>query len=234
MTAPLLELRGVSAAYGQIEVLHGIDLTLQAGQVLTVLGPNGAGKTSTVKVIAGLLTPTNGRVELCGRDVTSASADQLSRAGVCVVPEGRGIFPRLSVEEHLKLSAWGAEGREARVQIFDAFPRLYERRKQLAGTMSGGEQQMLALSRAIARRPALLVVDELSMGLAPLVVEQLYEHVRAIATQGVSIVLVEQFIHDVLGIADVAVVMQNGTVVRSGHPDDLAEDLAGLYLAASL
>ncbi|MFI0406840.1 ABC transporter ATP-binding protein [Actinomadura sp. 3N508] len=233
MTTPILELRGVSAAYGQIEVLHGIDLTLQAGHVLAVLGPNGAGKTSTVKVIAGLLRPTNGRVELCGRDVTNASADQLSRAGVCVVPEGRGVFPRLSVEEHLKLSAWGTGGREARARVYDAFPRLYERRKQLAGTMSGGEQQMLALSRAIARQPALLIVDELSMGLAPMVVEQLYEHVRAVAAQGVSIVLVEQFVHDVLGLADAAIVMQHGTVVRSGHPRDLAEDLAGLYLAAS-
>jgi branched-chain amino acid transport system ATP-binding protein len=233
MTAPLLELRDVHAGYGPIEVLHGVGLRLDAGEVLAVLGPNGAGKSSTVRVVSGLLRPTHGRVLLAGRDVTGASADRLSRAGVCVVPEGRGVFPRLTVDDHLKLAAWGDGAADARERVFDAFPVLGERRRQLAGTMSGGEQQMLALARAVARTPVLLVIDELSMGLAPLVVEQLYDHVRRIAAAGVSIVLVEQFVHEVLGVADQAVVMNQGRVARSGTPGALEADLASLYLAST-
>jgi branched-chain amino acid transport system ATP-binding protein len=234
MTAPLLELRDVHAGYGPIEVLHGVSLRLHAGEVLAVLGPNGAGKTSTVRVISGLLRPTQGRMLLAGREVTGTSADRLARIGVCVVPEARGIFPRLSVEDHLKLTASGAAAADARERVFEAFPMLRDRRTQLAGTLSGGEQQMLALARAIARTPALLVVDELSMGLAPLVVERLYDHVRRIAEQlHVSIVLVEQFVHEVLGVANHAVVMNQGRVVRAGAPEALEADLASLYLAST-
>ena len=231
---PILELRDICAGYGQIDVLHGINLRLDPGTVLAVLGPNGAGKTTTVRVISGLMRPTQGRVLINGHDVTAVAPDSLARAGVCVVPEGRGIFPHLSVEEHLRLaSPTRAEASPLIARAFAHFPQLAERRRQLAGTLSGGEQQMLALARAIARMPALLVIDELSMGLAPLVVERLYEHVGLLARSGVSIVIVEQFAHDVLGIADWAVVMQHGHVVRSDSPASLADQLADLYLSTA-
>ena len=213
---PMLELVDVHAAYGQIDVLHGVNLRLEAGSVLAVLGANGAGKSTTVRVISGLMRPTSGRVLLNGHDVTGASADALARAGLCVVPEGRGIFPRLSVEDHLRLAAPNRAAIDQVMSVaFEHFPQLQERRKQTAGTLSGGEQQMLALARAVARNPPLLVIDELSMGLAPLIVSHLYEHVRALADTGVSIVVVEQFAHDVLGVADRALVMQHGHVVRT-------------------
>ena len=233
---PILELDGVHAAYGPIDVLHGVDLRVEAGQVLAVLGPNGAGKTTVVRVIAGLLRPTQGRVLMAGHDVTGAPADRLAAAGLCVVPEGRGVFPRLTVDEHLRLAVPRRDRRGAADvvdRVFAQFPRLAERRTQLAGTMSGGEQQMLALARAVARRPSLLVVDELSMGLAPMVVEQLYGHVRALAADGVPIVVVEQFAHDVLGVAGQVVVLQQGRVVRTDTPDAVAADLADLYLATT-
>jgi branched-chain amino acid transport system ATP-binding protein len=231
---PMLELVEVHAAYGQIDVLHGVNLRLDAGSVLAVLGANGAGKSTTVRVISGLMRPTSGRLLLNGHDVTGASADALARAGVCVVPEGRGIFPRLSVEDHLRLAAPDRGSIDHVMSVaFEHFPQLRERRKQTAGTLSGGEQQMLALARAVARNPPLLVIDELSMGLAPLIVSHLYEHVRSLADSGVSIVVVEQFAHDVLGVADRAVVMQHGHVVRTGSPDELAGELADLYLATS-
>jgi branched-chain amino acid transport system ATP-binding protein len=233
MTPPILELRGVHAAYGQIDVLHGVDLRLDAGTVLAVLGPNGAGKTTTVRVVAGLMRPTQGRVLMGGHDVTGVGPDALARAGLCVVPEGRGVFPRLTVEEHLRLAVPGRDGGDGRDRAFTHFPRLAERRTQVAGTLSGGEQQMLALARAVARTPSLLVVDELSMGLAPLVVEHLYGHVRELAAAGVSIVLVEQFAHDVLGVADHVVVMQHGRVVRTGAPGAVSDELADLYLSTN-
>jgi len=231
---PILELRDVSAAYGRIEVLHGIDLAVGAGEVLALLGPNGAGKTTTVRVIGGLLRPTGGRVLVAGHDVTGASPDGLARAGVCVVPEGRGVFPRLTVEEHLRLASPRRKDVPRVLEVaFGHFPRLAERRRQPAGTLSGGEQQMLALARAVVQDPPLLVVDELSMGLAPLIVEHLYEHVAALAASGVSIVVVEQFAHDVLGVAHHAVVMQHGRIIRADTPVAIADDLADLYLATA-
>nr|MDT0664710.1 ABC transporter ATP-binding protein [Micromonospora sp. DSM 115978] len=229
---PVVEMRDVTAGYGQIDVLHGVDLRLARGTVLAVLGPNGAGKSTTVRALAGLVRPTSGRILLQGRDVTGASPDGLARAGLCVIPEGRGIFPRLTVDEHLRLVARNrAEVAAVRERAYERFPKLAQRRRQLAGTMSGGEQQMLALARAVAGEPAVVVVDELSMGLAPLIVEQLYAHVRGLADAGTSLVVIEQFAHDVLGVADQAVVMQHGRIVRTGTPDDVTDDLAELYLA---
>jgi branched-chain amino acid transport system ATP-binding protein len=232
VSSPVLELRDVSAAYGHIDVLHGIDLAVAAGEVLALLGPNGAGKTTTVRVVAGLLRPTGGRVLMAGHDVTGTPPDRLARAGVCVVPEGRGVFPRLTVEEHLRLVAPSRREVARTLEVaFGHFPRLADRRRQPAGTLSGGEQQMLALARAVAQDPPLLVIDELSMGLAPLVVAHLYEHVAALAAGGVSIVVVEQFAHDVLGVAHHAVVMQHGRIIRADAPAAIADDLADLYLA---
>ncbi|MCM2389635.1 ABC transporter ATP-binding protein [Streptomyces albipurpureus] len=228
-----LALVGLHAGYGQIEVLHGISLSVDPGGVLAVLGANGAGKSTTVRALSGLITPTHGRVVIHGVDVTGAAPDALARLGVCVVPEGRGVFPRLSVEEHLRLiSPNRASVREIQNRVYEQFPRLGERRRQLAGTMSGGEQQMLAMARAVALDNRVVVVDELSMGLAPRVVEQLYEHIRTLASTGVAVVVIEQFIHEILGLADHAVVLSQGTVVAEGVPSDIGETLEGLYLAA--
>ncbi|MGD0700824.1 MAG: ABC transporter ATP-binding protein [Trebonia sp.] len=232
MTA-ILELLDIRAAYGQIEVLHGIDVSVEPGKVLAVLGPNGAGKTTLVRVISGLLRPAHGRVIIAGTDVTGVRGDALARAGLCVIQEGRGIFPRLTVAEHLRL-AMPRRGRpELLARVYEQFPRLAERQRQVAGTLSGGEQQMLALSRALIWNPPLLIIDELSMGLAPRVVELLYETVQALAARGTTIVVIEQFAHDILGFADQAVVLQHGRVVRTDTPASIAKDLAELYLAAT-
>jgi branched-chain amino acid transport system ATP-binding protein len=232
MTA-ILELLDIRAAYGQIEVLHGIDVSVEPGKVLAVLGPNGAGKTTLVRVISGLLRPTHGRVIIAGTDVTGVRGDALARAGLCVIQEGRGIFPRLTVEEHLRLAMPRRGGSGLLTQVYEQFPRLAERPRQVAGTLSGGEQQMLALSRALIWNPPLLIIDELSMGLAPRVVELLYETVQALAARGTTIVVIEQFAHDILGFADQAVVLQHGRVVRTDTPASIAKDLAELYLAAT-
>ncbi|CAM3180616.1 ABC transporter ATP-binding protein [Nocardioides dubius] len=233
MTEPMLAVREIRAGYGQIEVLHGVSVEVRPGQVLGVLGPNGAGKTSLVRVISGELRPTAGQVAVAGVDVTGARPERLARAGVATVPEGRGIFPSLSVAEHLRLLA--RDRREAKAlqeHAFSVFPKLAERRNQVAGTMSGGEQQMLALARAVVLRRPLIVIDELSMGLAPQIVESLYQHVADLARDGSTIVLVEQFVHDILGIADQAVVLAHGQVVADGPPTEIADVLADHYLGA--
>lgn len=232
--SPILRLDDVDASYGHVEALSGVSFELQSGSVLALLGANGAGKSTTVRVISGLLKPVRGRVFVAGTDVTGASPERLAAAGVCVVPEGRGVFPRLSVEEHLRLAAPNRRGADALLEAaFAQFPRLGERRKQLAGTLSGGERQMLALARAVATNPPLLIIDELSLGLAPLIVAKLYEQVRMLADRGLSILVVEQFAHDVLEVADSAVVLQHGQVARIGAPREIADELAEIYLASS-
>jgi branched-chain amino acid transport system ATP-binding protein len=232
--APLLELRGVHAGYGPIEVLHGVDLAVPPGSVFALLGPNGGGKSTTLKVCAGLLPATGGEILLAGRRINGASADELARRGVCTIPEGRGIFPNLTVRENLWMcTQTGVSLKQVEEIAYDRFPRLSERRKQLAGTMSGGEQQMLAMARALTVDPALLLLDELSMGLAPLIVAQLYEIVAQLATNGVSILVVEQFARTVLGVADYAAIMLHGQVVKVGRPADLEEELSSAYLGSS-
>jgi branched-chain amino acid transport system ATP-binding protein len=230
----VLELRNVRAGYGSIDVLHGVDLAIEPGQVHALLGPNGAGKTTTLGVCSGQIQPSAGRILLCGREVNGTSSDALARAGVCLVPEGRGVFPNLTVTENLRMfTHTGTSFSDVRDRAFTQFPRLADRRDQLAGTMSGGEQQMLALSRALATRPALLLLDELSMGLAPLVVQELYAHVADLAETGMSILIVEQFAQTVLGVCDVASVMVHGRITRVGSPRDVADDLAHAYLGAA-
>jgi branched-chain amino acid transport system ATP-binding protein len=228
---PLLELRGIRAAYERIEVVRGVSLTVGQGEVVALLGPNGAGKSTTLKVAAGLMAPSAGDVLLAGRRVNGARPEALARAGVCLVPEGRGVFPNLTVRENLRVATH--TGRRLAVleaAAFDRFPQLADRRDQVAGTMSGGEQQMLALARGLAAEPALLLLDELSMGLAPLVVESLYEKVGEIARTGVSILVVEQFARAVLGVADRAAIMVHGTIKTVGAPAALAEELQVAYL----
>ncbi len=230
MTA-VLRLEGVHAGYGPIEVLHGVDLELGAGEVLALLGPNGAGKTTTLGVCSGQIVPTAGSLRLMGHEVNGARPDALARAGVCLIPEGRGVFPNLTVIENLRMATYTGTSMEVVTErAFALFPRLAERRNQQAGTLSGGEQQMLAMSRGIATDPAVLLLDELSMGLAPLVVTELYEQVAALAASGLSILIVEQFAQAVISVADRAAVMLQGRIEMVGDPRVIADNLATAYM----
>ena len=229
--SPILELRGIRGGYGAIDVLHGVDLVLEPGQVHALLGPNGAGKTTTLAVCSGQIVPTGGQLLISGREVNGVSSDSLARAGVCLVPEGRGIFPNLTVTENLRMFTHaGVSMSDVQDKAFAQFPRLKERRKQVAGTMSGGEQLLLAMARALVTDPALLLLDELSMGLAPLIVEELYERVAELASQGISILVVEQFAQAVLGVSTVASIMLHGRITRTGSPAEIAEELTEAYL----
>ena len=230
----LLELRSVSAAYDAIEVLHAVDLAVGRGEVLAVLGPNGAGKTTLLRVISGELVPTRGDLRIGGHRLNGARPPALARAGLCTIPEGRGVFPNLTVRENLwMMTHRGVPMSEVEETAYRRFPRLAERRSQLAGTLSGGEQQMLALARAVATRPALLLLDELSMGLAPIIVKELFVAVAGLAAEGVTVVVVEQFAEQVLGMADHAVVLSQGRIGVSGSPELIREELRAAYLGVA-
>jgi branched-chain amino acid transport system ATP-binding protein len=234
VTTPVLELRDVHAAYGRIDVLHGVDLVVPPRSVVALLGPNGAGKTTTLRVAAGQHVPTSGCFHVAGKHVNGVDPDALSRAGVCTIPEGRGIFANLTVEENLQMMTYsGTSFDRVRERAFRSFPRLEERRTQIAGTMSGGEQQMLAMARALATDPALLLLDEISMGLAPIIVDELYESVKRIASEGVAILLTEQYAQTALNVADYAAIMTQGKVRSMGEPRDIAEELSGVYLGTA-
>jgi len=229
--ATAVELRGVTAAYGSIDVLRDVDLRVETGTVVALLGPNGGGKSTTLRVIAGQLVPKAGELWLAGRRVTGAAPQEIARRGVCLVPEGRGVFPNLTVRENLWMSTHTGTPRAVVEQItYERFPQLGDRRSQLAGSLSGGEQQMLSLARALATDPALVLLDELSMGLAPRVVERLYEIVAELARTGVSILVVEQFARAVLGIADRAGIMLNGRITAFGDPGEIESELSTAYL----
>ena len=230
---PALELIRLSASYGRIEVVHEVDLVVPPQSIVAILGPNGAGKTTTLKVIDGRHPATSGCVHIAGHHVSGASPDRIARAGVCSVPEGRGIFPNLTVAENIWLMTQSRSGLsydEVQDKAYARFPILGERRKQLAGTLSGGQQQMLAMARAVVTDPALLLVDELSMGLAPLVVIELYDALGSLAADGMTVLLVEQFARTALAIADYAALMVHGRVVAVGQPDDLDDAVAEAYL----
>ena len=235
MTAPALELIDVRAAYGRIEVLHGVSLVIPAGKVFALLGPNGAGKSTVLKVVSGRLVPTAGCVHIAGSHVNGAKPHRLARAGVCSIPEGRGIFPNLEVAENLRMVAFrgGLRIQDIEEQAYARFPVLGERRAQLAGTLSGGEQQMLAMARALVTDPSLLLLDEISMGLAPRIVSQLYEIVGQLAAEGIALLVVEQFARTALAIADVAAIMVHGVIVRAGRPEDLTDDVSAAYLGVT-
>ncbi len=230
---PVVELVNLRAGYGSIDVIRDLNLALAPGEVFALLGPNGAGKSTTLNVINGQVRPSAGDVRLAGKSVVGMPADALARAGLCTIPEGRGVFPNLTVDENLRMSTYaGADFDDIRARAFAQFPRLGERRKQLAGTMSGGEQQMLALARALVTDPAVLIIDELSMGLAPIIVKHLYEVVAELAeSTGTTTIIVEQFAHDVLGIADRAGVLLHGSLVKLGDPHAIADELESIYMA---
>ncbi|HUR14531.1 MAG TPA: ABC transporter ATP-binding protein [Mycobacteriales bacterium] len=233
---PAIEVRDLCAAYGRIQVLHGVSFAVPTGTVVALLGPNGAGKSTTLKCISGQLRPTSGHVHIGGHHLDGGDApDALARAGMCTVPEGRGIFPNLSVNENLRLFAYAAKAseKEIRERTYAQFPRLAERRTQLAGRLSGGEQQMLAMSRALATDPGVLLLDELSMGLAPKIVEELYAIVSDIARHGVSVLVVEQFARRALAVAQYGVVMVGGRVTAVGEPEDIRDELSAAYLGGA-
>lgn len=230
-----LELRDVRAAYGRIEVLHGVTLAVPAGAVVALLGPNGAGKSTTLKLASGQLRPSAGCVHVAGTHVNGATPEKLARAGVCRIPEGRGVFPNLTVAENLRMTTYAGRlpANEAEERAFARFPRLAERRKQLAGTLSGGEQQMLAMSRALVCDPDVLLLDEISMGLAPKIVAELYEVVAQLAADGISILLVEQFARTAFAVADYASIMIRGRITAIGQPADVAGLVSEAYLGGA-
>jgi len=226
---PLLDVRGLRAAYERIPVVFGIDLQVGEGEIVAVLGANGAGKTTTLRCISGMLKPVEGSIEFMGQRIDGRSADRITRSGLVHVPEGRGIFPTLNVDESLELAARtaGVTGGEVHNRIremYAVFPRLRDRSRQLAGTLSGGEQQMLALARGLIVRPKLLLIDEMSQGLAPTVVGQLFELVAGFPQRGTSVLLVEQFVGKALGVASRAYVLEKGTLRYAGDAATLAAD----------
>jgi branched-chain amino acid transport system ATP-binding protein len=227
-SAVLLRLTDVHTYYGHIHALQGISLEVRTGEVVTLLGANGAGKTTTLKTIHGLLHAREGKIEFAGRDISNVPAHELVRVGIGQSPEGRRIFSRMSVLENLQMGGYSRRDKSSLNQdydrVFELFPRLAERRNQHGGTLSGGEQQMLAIGRALMTRPKLLLLDEPSMGLAPILVEQIFSIVRDINKQGTTILLVEQNALMALGVADRGYVLQTGRIVRSGEASALLED----------
>jgi branched-chain amino acid transport system ATP-binding protein len=226
----------VRAGYGRIEVLHGISLAVPAGSAVALLGPNGAGKTTLLNAISGQIPLSAGTVEVAGQRLGRNATERLARSGVCMIPEGRSIFPNLTVSENLLMYTFrraGLRSGQLEEQAFARFPALANRRRQLAGTLSGGEQRMLSLARALTTDPQILLLDELSMGLAPIIVDQLYEIVgQLVASEGLTIVMVEQFVQTALSIADEAAIMVNGELVDHGKPEDIRAEVVGAYLGA--
>jgi branched-chain amino acid transport system ATP-binding protein len=215
--AAFFEIRGLRAGYREGTVLHGVDLALERGQILALLGRNGAGKTTLVMTIMGLLRPAGGAVHLDRTDLTGRRTHEIARAGVGLVPQGRRIWPTLTVQEHLDLAgrhARHAGHRRSAAELYELLPRLGERRRQLAGQLSGGEQQMLAIARALITNPLVVLLDEPSEGLAPLVVDQIGDMIKAMARAGVAVLLVEQDLHLAFGVSDEIAVMAKGTIVH--------------------
>ncbi|HWC33333.1 MAG TPA: ABC transporter ATP-binding protein [Mycobacteriales bacterium] len=239
MTTPLLELDAVSVSYGGMRALSDVNVVIPEGAVVALLGANGAGKTTTLRTISGLVRPESGRIRFRGRSIERTPPHRIAAMGITHVPEGRGIFRSLTVGENLEMADYGRGGRAKGSAIEEAvaqFPALGNRLRQAAGTLSGGEQQMLALARAFAAGPQLLMLDEISMGLAPLVTEKLFAAIRDVAAAGVAMLLIEQYVDAALDIADYGYVLEKGRIVDMGDPGDLrsGDALAAAYLGAEL
>ena len=236
MSETMLKVSGVSAHYGSINAVKDASLEVRQGEVVTVIGANGAGKSTLMKCIVGVMPKSGGTVEYLGQDITKTPSDKIVRMGIAMVPEGRQIFSELSVLENLKMGAYTRTKKEDLSRdydlVFGIFPRLKERASQKGGSLSGGEQQMLAVSRALMSRPKLLLIDELSMGLAPVLVESLFDALMDINKKGTTIVLVEQDANMALKVSDRAYAIENGTVARSGKSSELMVDdrVRELYL----
>ncbi|MDA8129561.1 MAG: ABC transporter ATP-binding protein [Betaproteobacteria bacterium] len=226
----LLAVNQLSVAYGGIQAVRELNLTVASGEMVCLIGANGAGKTTTLKALSGLLAPRSGSVHFDGQPIARLPPHEIARRGLALVPEGRGMFPRMSVAENLMMGAYARNDRAAIArdldQVYALLPRLTERRAQLAGLLSGGEQQMLALGRAMMARPRLLLLDEPSMGLAPLMVQAVFDIIRKIAADGVAVLLIEQNAHLALKTCSRGYVLENGVVAASGAAADLAADPA--------
>jgi branched-chain amino acid transport system ATP-binding protein len=225
----LLKIENINTFYGYVHALKGVDLEVEEGEIVTLIGANGAGKTTTLRTISGLIRAAEGQIEFDDQDITRVPAHTIVSLGVCQVPEGRQIFSTLTVTENLNMGAYSLGGdrdavEENRQRVYDLFPRLEERKNQLGGTLSGGEQQMLTIGRALMARPRLLMLDEPSLGLAPLLVKAIFETIREINERGVTILLVEQNARAALKIADRGYVLETGRVVLSGRARDLLQD----------
>ena len=232
----MLELRSVEAGYGSFQALFGVGLEVKAGEAVGVIGPNGAGKTTLMRVISGLIRPRSGSIVMEGTDVLATPPHRIVSLGIAHVPEHRRLFPRLSVEDNLKMGAYMPAARDKFVErlefVFDLFPRMKERRHQMAGTMSGGEQQMCAIGRALMSNPKLLLLDEPSAGLAPVVVQQVFELVRRIRASGLTVLIVEQNVQQVLRIVDRAYLLEAGSIRISGTSTEVmgADTIKQAYL----
>jgi len=233
----ILQLANIDTYYGGIQALKGISLHVDAGEIVTLIGSNGAGKSTTLKTISGQVKPKSGTILYNGEDITSKAPHETALSGVAHVPEGRRIFPKLTVKENLEMGAFSVKDKnvvkERMERVFHYFPRIKERLSQQGGTMSGGEQQMLAIGRALMMKPKILMLDEPSMGLAPIIVEQIFEIIKELNNEGITILLVEQNAFQALNIADRAYVIQNGEITLSGLGKDLIDNdhIKEAYLA---
>jgi branched-chain amino acid transport system ATP-binding protein len=231
----VLDISGLTARYGSSTVLREVDLQVKPGEVVALLGPNGAGKTTLMRAAAGLVNASAGTVSLSGVDVTERKAHQRAGAGLCLVPEGRGIFPSLTVRENLRLQGSPGQRKEALDRIVEAFPILGERLGVAAGSLSGGQQQMIALGRCLVTNPSVVLLDEVSMGLAPLIIDQIFEALERLARTGVALLVVEQYVSRALAMADSVYVLTRGQVSWHGAPSEISEeDIMRRYLAVEL
>jgi branched-chain amino acid transport system ATP-binding protein len=220
----MLTLDSVTAGYGDTIVLRNVDFTVGDGEVVALLGPNGAGKTTLLRTATGFVKPRSGRVELAGANLTGDPPHAFAKQGVCHLPEGRGIFPSLSVAENLRIQAGHRNPADVMSEVAELFPALKSRMRQTAGSLSGGEQQMLALSRAYITRPKLVLVDEASLGLAPLIVERIFEVLAQLVERGLSVVVVEQYVQRALDLAQTVYVLSNGEIIHHGPADEIQPD----------
>lgn len=237
MSETILELDDVTAAYGPFRALFGVSLSIPAGGVMAMLGANGAGKTTVARIASGLVVPDSGRILVGGNDLTGARTHRFARAGIAHAPEGRSVFATLTVEENLALSFRRSKGARgvagALAHAYELFPQLGDRRTQIAGTLSGGEQRMLSMSRVLVEQPSLLIADELSLGLAPIIVDSVYESLESIRTSGTALLIVEQHVGHALAIADDVVLLDHGRISWQGPPADAREKILGKVLGGS-
>jgi branched-chain amino acid transport system ATP-binding protein len=221
----MLRVENINVAYGSVKVLWDVSFTIGEGEIITIIGPNGAGKTTIVKSIMGLLKPTTGTIEYMGYQIHDTPTHMIVKEGIALVPEGRELFPKMSVMENLLMGAYTSDEKKKTLQwVFSLFPRLEERKKQLAGTLSGGEQQMVAIARSLMSRPKLLILDEPSLGLAPLMVQKVFEIINILNSEGVTILLVEQNVHHALEISNRGYVLETGKITLEDSSDKLLDN----------
>jgi branched-chain amino acid transport system ATP-binding protein len=232
---PLLQLRNVEARYGRFVALQNVSLVVPERSVVALLGPNGVGKSTLLRTVSGMIAPSQGTITFAGRRIDGKRDHAVAKLGLAHIPEGRGIFPALAVRENLLMTTFAGSAEAGLARVFELFPRLEQRLEQTAGTLSGGEQQMLSLARALMTEPKLLMVDELSLGLAPVVVALLFETLEKIRARGTTILLVEQYVRYALRLADIAVILHKGRVAFIGEPSELAHGgaLAEAYLGGT-